>query len=264
MGLLGKLKSIFTSPGNQTGDILTNTFARSFGYRFKNHDYLLEALTHRSYAKTVNNSTLSYERMEYLGDAILGAIVSEYLYNSHPDYNEGDLTKTKAFLVNEMALSTVGRDCGLNSLILISAEEEKSGGRNRNSMISDAVEAVIGAIYLDSGLNAAREFVYKNIISRKEEFLADASQRNYKGELLEYLQGRGEPAPHYEVLSETGPDHDKTFKIAVPYRRQNDRRRYGAVQKRSRTTCRRRFPGQPQRRTRLIFHLRPKSAVTGP
>jgi len=215
VGFLGILKSIFGTPGDRAGEALADTFCHILGYRFKNHKYLSEALTHRSYARTLGNSAQSYERLEYLGDSILGAIVSEYLYNSHPDYDEGDLTKTKAFLVNEMALSIVCRDSGLNNLIFVSGEEEKSGGRNRNSMISDVLEAVIGAIYLDGGWNEAREFVYKIIISRKEEFLADSSQRNYKGELLEYLQGRGEPAPYYEVISEEGPDHDKTFKIAA-------------------------------------------------
>jgi len=215
VSFLGLLKDIFKGSDKRESGTLADTFDKGLGYRFKNSKYLLEALTHRSFARASNNSSQSYERLEFLGDAILGAIVSEYLHDAHPDYDEGNLTKTKAFLVNELALSTVGRDCGLNNLIRISAEEEKSGGRNRNSMISDAVEAVIGAIYIDGGFGAAREFVHRLIISREDDFLADASQRNYKGELLEYLQARGEGAPYYEVLSEEGPDHDKTFQIAV-------------------------------------------------
>jgi ribonuclease-3 len=200
--------------GSRVEKALAKDFARLFGYKFKNESYLLSALTHRSYARVQENAE-SYERLEYLGDAVLGMLVSEYLFKSHPEYEEGDLTKTKALLVNEATLSTVGKDSGLSSLVLLSGEEEKSGGRTRNSIISDTVEAVIGAIYLDSGLRAAREFVGKFILSRKEEFLADEAHQNYKGELLEFLQGRGDAAPCYEVISEEGPDHDKTFQIAV-------------------------------------------------
>ena len=215
MGLFDFLKRNPAASPQKAVHELAEEFYLKLGYLFRDPSFLLQALTHRSHSRTVDNSADSNERLEYLGDSILGMVISEYLYHAYPDYKEGDLTKTKALLVNETALSTVGKESGLNTLILLSAEEEKSGGRNRNSIISDALEAVIGAIYLDSGLNAARDFIYRVILSRKEDILSDANQHNYKGELLEYLQARGESAPHYEVLSEEGPDHEKIFRIAV-------------------------------------------------
>jgi len=194
---------------------LIEAFNEELAYLFREPRYLIQALTHRSYMRSGESVSLSNERLEYLGDSILGMIIAEYLYSTYPDYAEGDLTKTKALLVNEGALSLVGKDSGLSNLIFLSPEEERSGGRSRSSIISDAVEAVIGAIYIDGGLNAARDFVHRVIISRQSSILADLNQHNFKGDLLEYLQARGEVAPSYEVLSEEGPDHDKTFKIAA-------------------------------------------------
>lgn len=195
--------------------MLISQFTRKFGYRFQNDWLLTEALTHRSYVYHCEDRTASNERLEFLGDSVLGLVVGGHLFDVYPNYDEGDLTKTKAVLVNESTLSNVGRECGLNELILMSPDEEKSGGRQRNSIISDAVEAVIGAIYIDGGLKAASEFIRKVIISNSGDILSDVNQRNYKGELLEYLQSRSEPPPHYEVISEEGPDHEKVFTVIV-------------------------------------------------
>jgi ribonuclease-3 len=125
------------------------------------------------------------------------------------------MTKTKAMLVNENTLSKVGQSCGLNQFIYLSDDEEKSGGRQRDSIVSDAMEATIGAIYLDGGLGEARAFILKTIIKHLDEALTDEDHYNYKGDLLELLQGQGERTPYYEVISETGPDHAKIFKVAV-------------------------------------------------
>jgi ribonuclease-3 len=199
----------------QIGADLSEKFFRKFNYRFQNDNILLEALTHRSYIHGVEAVGRSSERLEFLGDSVLGLIIAEHLYKTNPDYNEGDLTKTKALLVNECTLSKVGQESGLNEMILLSPEEEKSGGRFRPSIISDAVEAVIGAIYLDGGIGQAWEFISHLIIERADEIFADSTQQNYKGELLEYLQRLGQPPPYYEVVSEEGPDHDKTFNVIV-------------------------------------------------
>lgn len=185
------------------------------GYRFNDLSLLALALTHRSYT---NNSELvneSNERMEFLGDSVLGLIIAEQLFADHPDWHEGDLTKMKALLVNEITLAEVGKEIGLNQHIYLSSEEDKSGGAERPSIVSDAMESVMAAIYLDGGINAAKKFILKNIYSRKEMVSADSSQRNYKGELLELIQGSGRGMPRYDVVSETGPDHDKTFNIVV-------------------------------------------------
>ncbi|MCX6827410.1 MAG: ribonuclease III [candidate division Zixibacteria bacterium] len=215
MGLFYFLKRLAGKSPNQTEKSLVDAFNQRLGYLFQNPAYLIQALTHRSFIKNPDNPMPSNERLEYLGDSILGMIIAEHLYRTFHEYDEGDLTKTKAFLVNESALAQAGKESGLNNFILLSAEEEKSGGQQRSSIIADAVEAVIGAIYLDGGLNVARNFVHRTIISRQEDILANINQHNYKGDLLEYLQARGEGAPIYEVVSEEGPDHEKVFKIAV-------------------------------------------------
>ncbi|MFH2035642.1 MAG: ribonuclease III [Candidatus Zixiibacteriota bacterium] len=196
-------------------DELSEKFYKKFGYKFKKAELLFEALTHRSYLYYNEGVSVSSERLEYLGDSVLGIVTAEHLFKSYPEYNEGDLTKTKALLVNETTLAMVGEDCGLNMFILMSPEEEKSGGRNRNSIISDAVEAVIGAIFLDSGLRSARKFIRENILSHSKEIFNDTNQYNYKGELLEFMQHRGQQPPYYEVVSEEGPDHKKTFYVVV-------------------------------------------------
>jgi ribonuclease-3 len=212
---LDTLKNIFSSAKGKEADRLTAEFELKFGYHFKNIKFLAEALTHRSYTHYVKEITVSNERMEFLGDSVLGLVIGEELFRLHPNYDEGDLTKTKSLLVNETTLSKIGIESGLNELIFISPEEEKSGGRNRHSIVSDAVEAVIAAIYLDGGLGAARKFVRTVLISHSPDILNDATQRNFKGELLEYLQGQGIEPPHYEVMSENGPDHDKIFEVVV-------------------------------------------------
>jgi ribonuclease-3 len=212
---LYNLKNKFSSAKSKETGKLIAEFEAKFGYRFKNIKYLAEALTHRSYTHYAKDISISNERMEFLGDSVLGLIVGEELFKINPNYDEGDLTKTKSLLVNETTLSKIGIECGLNELIFMSPEEEKSGGRQRNSIVSDAVEAVIAAIYLDGGLGPTRQFVRNILISHASEILNDATQRNFKGELLEYLQSQGIEPPYYEVISENGPDHDKIFEVAV-------------------------------------------------
>jgi ribonuclease-3 len=141
--------------------------------------------------------------------------MAEHLFRSNSHFNEGDLTKMRAQMVNETSLAAVSVESGLNEFILISPDEERTGGRERNSIVSDAFEAVIGAVYLDGGLTAARKFIKRVLISRQSDILTNVAQRNFKGELLEFLQAKGEPPPHYEVVSESGPDHEKIFNIAV-------------------------------------------------
>ncbi len=209
------LRRFFPPSRGQVIKKLAEEFERRFGFRFRNPALLTEALTHRSYIHFNQGAIASNERLEYLGDSVLGLIISEYLYQTYPDYDEGELTKAKAVLVNETTLAYIGQEYGLNKMIFISPEEEKSGGRNRSSIISDAVEATIAAIFLDSGLEAARGFVRRVLISNAGDILSDSAQRNYKGELLEFLQSRGIEPPRYEVVSEEGPDHEKTFKVVV-------------------------------------------------
>ena len=215
MDFLDFLKQLFSNKNEYAEKRLNDQFYNRLGYRFKNPGLLIQALTHRSYIRSNNGDIPSNERLEFLGDSVLGLLVAEYLFKTCPEDAEGDMTKTKAMLVNENTLSKVGQSCRLNQFIFLSDDEEKSGGRQRDSIVSDAMEATIGAIYLDGGLKAARIFIRNTIIAHMDEALADEDHYNYKGDLLELLQGKGEKTPYYDVISEIGPDHSKIFKVAV-------------------------------------------------
>jgi ribonuclease III len=181
------------------------------GYSFKDRRLLDKALSHRS---SVSDG-LANERLEFLGDAVLGLVVSEFLFREFPDHNEGNLTKIKAALVNEAMLSKIANNFGLGQYIFLSPEEEKSGGRLKPSIIADGMEAVLGAIYLDGGLEATAKVINKFLLSDFENLIKDEAMFNYKGELLERMQGAGRGIPKYEVIEELGPDHIKVFVISV-------------------------------------------------
>lgn len=215
MSFWNTVKSIFVSSSPVERSVDLAKVQSIIGYRFNDQNLLALALTHRSYT---NNSELvneSNERMEFLGDSVLGLLIAEQLFADHPDWHEGELTQMKALLVNETTLAEIGKDIGLNQHIYLSTEEEKSGGAERSSIVSDAMESVMAAVYLDGGIEAAKKFILRVIYSRKEMISADSSQRNYKGELLELIQASGKGMPRYDVVSESGPDHDKTFNIVV-------------------------------------------------
>jgi ribonuclease-3 len=214
MGFFDSLRQLFSLGPKSDAELLA-AVSKLIGYRFKDTAHLALGLSHRSYIRTQPGGSNSYERLEFLGDSVLGLVIAEQLYRDRPGETEGDLTKIKAMLVNETTLAQVGREIGLNAHILLSPEEEKSGGRDRNSIVADAFEAVIGAIYLDGGIDPAREFILNRIYSRRDSITSDLAQRNYKGDLLEFVQSRGEGVPKYDVISEAGPDHDKTFHVIV-------------------------------------------------
>lgn len=211
---MGWFRRLFSSTTTRASDEVAAVY-RLTGYRFDNPTLLELGLSHRSIVRSADRGGTSYERLEFLGDSVLGLVISEQLYKDRPGETEGNLTKTKAMLVNETTLAQVGREIGLNAHIKVSPDEERAGGRERNSIIADAFEAVIGAIYLDGGIDPAREFILKEIYSRRDSIIADLAQRNYKGELLELVQAKGDGVPKYDVISEAGPDHDKTFHVIV-------------------------------------------------
>lgn len=211
---------LFIKQGSQYSDddkVFLKAVQEITGYHFRNLDILLLALTHRSFYKPSDrlHNRESNERLEYLGDSVLGLVIADLLYKDHPDLREGRLTKMKAMLVNEITLSNVGKNYKLNEYIRISPEEDKLGGRMRPSIISDAVESILGAIYIDGGFPAAFDVITRLIYANKEEIISDKTQKNFKGELLELMQSQGEGMPYYEVESESGPDHDKQFSIFV-------------------------------------------------
>jgi ribonuclease-3 len=189
---------------------------QKIGYRFQNLKLLERALTHRSYLSIPSNENLrANERLEFLGDSVLGLVTSQFLFENFPDKSEGDLTKLKSTLVSEANLSRIAKFISLGKYLNLSEEEEKSGGRERSSIVSDAYEAVIGAVFLDGGLASAEKMIEKQILEKYLEITTDRTFHNYKGELLEYMQALGLGLPQYEVLEEQGPDHQKRFTIAV-------------------------------------------------
>lgn len=211
--LLTFLKRLFTK--KKIPDIYRE-LEQKLGYRFKNLELLEKALTHRSYLSVPSNEDLrANERLEFLGDSVLGMVTSQFLFENFPDKNEGDLTKLKSTLVSEANLSRIAKAISLGKYLNLSEEEEKSGGRERNSIVSDAYEALIGAVFLDGGLASAEKMIQKQILEKYLEITTDKTFHNYKGELLEYMQALGLGLPRYEVLEEEGPDHQKRFTIAV-------------------------------------------------
>jgi len=185
------------------------------GYKFRSEDLLFLALTHPSIAHEQNNPSPHNQRLEFLGDAILGAVLSQQLYDKFTEADEGLLTKSRAKLVNASSLAAHGRALGLGAYLIISRGEENSGGRARASTLADAFEALLGAIFLDGGYDAARAFILQEFAGDYAELALPAGIENPKGELQELLQAKSPAAPVYQLISAEGPDHDRNFVCAV-------------------------------------------------
>lgn len=186
------------------------------GYHFKNENLLKLALIHRSYLSTSGEKRHNTnERLEFLGDAVLGFIVTEYLYKTFSKKSEGVLTEYKSILVSRKILGQIARQIDLGSCLFLGQGEERSGGRKRRSIISNAFEAILGAIYLDGGYKAAKDVIYYLILSQLEPILKRELDRNYKSQLLEASQANGLGLPEYEVKKELGPEHEKVFEVVV-------------------------------------------------
>jgi len=187
------------------------------GYRFNNLQLLLQALTHRSYVNENEGENLrNNESLEFLGDAVLGFLISSRIFQCYPELTEGELSKIKAYLVSAANLIQLGEEIHLGGFVRLSRGEEKTGGRSKRAIVVDAYEAIIGAIYLDGGVEAASEFVKRQI----DGFLQglDPKQLTYgdfKSALQEQLHNMGRPEPIYRVVNEIGPDHRKTFVVQV-------------------------------------------------
>lgn len=179
-------------------------------YRFEDKNLLKEALTHKSFAGE-HRSVKHNERLEFLGDSILGAIVADYIYNKCPHVEEGVLSKIKSNLVSRRNLCSWGKKLNLGKFILLGHGELVTGGRDRDSIISNAVEAVIGAVYLDGGYSAAEGIILPWI--ETQELTQDV--RDFKSLLQEFLQKKGPQTPSYEIIQTVGPEHDKTFTVRV-------------------------------------------------
>jgi ribonuclease-3 len=193
-----------------------SAFEERTQYRFRNPSLLIQALKHRSYLNmTSEKRSQSYERLEFLGDAILNLIVTELLYSRFPNQDEGTMTKEKAALVNKKILAAKAADLCLGDLILLSDSEEKVGGRRRLSILSDVLESVIGAVFLDSEYSVTRNIATRYIYNDMDAVLNDKQCINFKGTLLELTQGQNWGIPVYNVIEERGPEHQKEFIIQV-------------------------------------------------
>ena len=190
----------------------------ALGHRFRRREWLERALTHSSRRPELDAGKASEdnEKLEFLGDAVLGALVSEYLLTRFPDWSEGQLSKSRARLVRAGSLHAAARRLGLGQHLRLGRGEEKTGGREKPAVLADAYEAVVAAIYLDAGLDAARNFVRRSLL---EEAIGTEAHRlgqpDHKSELQEFLQAGGQSPADYRVVRETGPDHRKTFVVEV-------------------------------------------------
>lgn len=195
----------------------SSEFEQRIGYTFRDRELLRRALTHKSYSHEAKELDVRHnETFEFLGDSVLGFVVGDLLFRQFPGMDEGALSKMKAFLVSAPSLAKKARQYGMGEVILLGVGEEKTGGRKKDSLLANLFEAVIAAIFLDSGIDAARKLI-------EDSFLGDIRNideqdllfHDYKTALQELAQGKGLPLPDYNVVAEVGPDHDKTFVVEV-------------------------------------------------
>ena len=196
---------------------LLSQLEQKIGYSFRSRALLDRALTHRSFAnERVGENCLHNESMEFLGDSVLGFVVSAWLLERFPDLSEGKLSKMKAFLVSESSLVELAGALDLGSYILLNRGEEKTGGRRKHALLADAYEALIGVIYIDGGIAVAEKFLRREL-RQKLQGIDPTSMigADYKSALQERLQGAGVPAPEYAVVEVTGPDHRRSFRVEL-------------------------------------------------
>lgn len=192
-----------------------DSLEQTIGYKFRNSLLLAEALTHPSLAYETQRPHFDNQRLEYLGDAVLQLVLTEHLYRVFPQFTEGHLTKLRSRLVSKHALETYANRIGLGGFLLMGKGEEASGGRTRASTLADAFESLLGAIYLDGGLEAAKTIILRYCRDELDEIQEAPDERNPKGQLQEILQAITPTSPEYEIISEEGPDHRKVFASRV-------------------------------------------------
>ena len=190
-------------------------FEKHAGIRFRKIDLLNLAFSHRSFANENPQEVDNNEKLEFLGDAVLGLVVNDYLFRVLTDRAEGELARIKSFVVSEGSLAGIAKEIRVDNFILIGKGEEYSGGRSKRALLADALEAIIGAYYLDSGLKPSRRFILRYIVPEINKVLEDKHKKDYKTLLQEHVQKRHKTYPRYTLAQKTGPDHDKTFWIEV-------------------------------------------------
>ncbi|WP_066639353.1 ribonuclease III [Desulfolucanica intricata] len=191
---------------------------QQIGVNWNDKNLLYQALTHSSYVYESGSAGLSNnQRLEFLGDAVLELLMSEHLYRSYPDYTEGELTKLRAAIVCEPSLAKVARRLGLGACLRMGKGEERSGGRERSSILADSFEALLGAVYLDQGLEKSRAFALDFLSPIIKDVIEGKVDQDYKTELQEMLQKKSPEPINYVILKEEGPDHQKVFTAGVVY-----------------------------------------------
>lgn len=213
-----RIKQIFGSAGkvDPHSDQALDELQKRINYRFKNRELLRQSLTHRSCVNSDSTKNLiSNERLEFLGDAVLNCLVTENIYIRYPEYTEGQLSKIKSLLVSRKIMAEIARSIELGPHLIMGRSEKKSGGQKRFSIISNAFEALLGALYLDGGIDSVRNLLGLLLFTRMDHFIHDEHNVNYKSKILEMAQGDGFGVPQYVLLSEEGPDHAKKFKIGI-------------------------------------------------
>jgi ribonuclease-3 len=194
---------------------LMNPLEERIGYKFRNSLLLAEALTHSSISLERKNYPFDNQRLEFLGDAVLQLVVTEYLYSIFPDFPEGVLTKLRTRIVSRAGLKNHAAALGLGSHLMMGRGEDASGGRTRASTLADAFESIVGAMYLDGGYNVVRDFILRETAADFLQIAAKPVEINPKGLLQELLQAITPNAPVYEVITQTGPEHQKNFECRV-------------------------------------------------
>lgn len=193
-----------------------HTFEILIGITFRNSKLLEQAFTHRSYLnENVEPGAEHNERLEFLGDAVLELVTTDYLFHCYPDKTEGDLTTYRAALVNTVTLAQTAADIGMNDYLLLSRGEAKDSGRARHVILANTFESLIGALYLDQGFAAAGGLIKKYLTPRAEAVIAERRSQDAKSYFQERAQAISDMTPRYELMRETGPDHDKIFTVGL-------------------------------------------------
>ena len=190
-------------------------FAKNISIKFSNINLLELAFTHRSVANEKGQKHINNERLEFLGDSVLGMATAAYLYEHFMDNPEGDLAKIKSSVVSEQSLAPIALKIGIDKMLILGKGEEMSGGRHKKAILADAVEAVIGAYYLDAGYKAAEKLVLSFMIPAIDNYVSYKGSKDYKTLLQEAHQKKYKSCPNYELVKETGPDHERTFWVTV-------------------------------------------------
>jgi len=190
-------------------------FQKKAKFKFKHPDFLNQAFSHRSFANEYGRTVDNNEKLEFLGDSVLGLVVSEFLYKNLPDKTEGDLARIKSFVVSEESLAEIARSIDVDKYILIGRGEEYSGGRDKKALLADCMEAIFGAYFLDMGFREVQRFILLYLVPQIQKVLENRHKKDYKTLLQEFVQKKYKTYPRYVLVKKTGPDHNKTFWMEV-------------------------------------------------